>query len=417
MSVNQNPHVLLYPRIRKSPFFYASRRHGVAMYSVYNHTYHPRHYGDPVAEYWALLEGATLWDVGVERQIEISGPDAFDFTNLLITRDLSTCRVGQCKYVFLTDQHGGILNDPVLLRLEENRFWLSLADSDILLWARGVATHAGMDVRIEEIDVAPVQVQGPKSFAVLRDLLGDGVADIRYYYLHDFQVEGIDVTVSRTGYTGEIGYEIYVHDASRNAERLWELVCEAGRPHGLQVIGPCHIRRIEGGMLAHGADITVTTNPFEIGMGYDWMVDLEQEADFIGKQALARIKAEGPRRTLVGLEIGGEDLGTYNDGSMIDVFPVLHEGERVGEVTSACRSPRLEKNIGLAMVPTELAEIGTTLRVDTGERPGVAEPSGTDPVEAVVVPKPFIDPTKEQPKAEVSSPDTAGQAGRAPDQH
>ena len=178
MTVYQDPRILLYPRIRKSPFFYASRRHGVQMYSVYNHTYHPRHYGDPIAEYWALLEGVTLWDVGVERQIEISGPDAFDFTNLLVTRDLSKCKVGQCKYVFLTDQHGGIINDPILLRLEQNRFWLSLADSDVLLWARGVATPAGMDVSIEEIDVGPVQVQGPKSFALMRDLLGDAVAEI-----------------------------------------------------------------------------------------------------------------------------------------------------------------------------------------------------------------------------------------------
>ncbi|ATG54499.1 glycine cleavage system protein T [Brachybacterium ginsengisoli] len=405
MTVNPNPHVLLYPRIRKSPFFYASRRHGVAMYSVYNHTYHPRHYGDPVAEYWALLEGVTLWDVGVERQIEISGPDAFDFTNLLVTRDLSKCRVGQCKYVFLTDQHGGILNDPILLRLEENRFWLSLADSDILLWARGVATHAGMDVSIEEIDVGPVQVQGPKSYALMRDLLGDAVKDIRYYYLHDFTIDGIDVTVSRTGYTGEIGYEIYVHHASRDAERLWELVLAAGEPHDLRVIGPCHIRRIEGGMLAHGADITVDTNPFEVGMGYDWMVDLEQEADFIGKQALARIKADGPTRRLVGLELGGAPLGTYNDGSMIDAFPVLHDGEEVGRVTSACFSPRLERNIGLALVRSDLSEIGTVFSVDVGERPGASLPSGQDLVEATVVPKPFIDPTKEQPKSDVTALD------------
>ncbi|MGO1225552.1 glycine cleavage T C-terminal barrel domain-containing protein [Brachybacterium sp. AOP42-C2-15] len=403
MTVNPNPQVLLYPRIRKSPFFYASRRHGVEMYSVYNRTYHPRHYGDPVAEYWALLEGVTLWDVGVERQIEISGPDAFDFTNLLVTRDLSKCAVGQCKYVFLTDQHGGILNDPILLRLEENRFWLSLADSDILLWARGVATHAGMDVRIEEIDVGPVQVQGPKSFALMRDLLGDSVADIRYYYLHDYTIDGIEVTVSRTGYTGEIGYEIYVHHASRDAERLWELVLEAGKPHDLRVIGPCHIRRIEGGMLAHGADITVDTNPFEVGMGYDWMVDLEQEADFIGKDALRRIKQEGPARKLVGLELGGEPLGSYNDGSMIDAFPVHHEGEVVGRVTSACYSPRLEKNIGLALVPAALSDIGTRFLVDTGERPGAQEPSGKELVEAEVVPKPFIDPSKEQPKSDVTS--------------
>lgn len=407
MTVNPNPQILLYPRIRKSPFFYASRRHGVAMYSVYNRTYHPRHYGDPVAEYWALLEGVTLWDVGVERQIEISGPDAFDFTNLLVTRDLSKCAVGQCKYVFLTDQHGGILNDPILLRLEENRFWLSLADSDILLWARGVATHAGMDVQIEEIDVGPVQVQGPKSFAVMRDLLGDAVADLRYYYLQDFTIEGIEVTVSRTGYTGEIGYEIYVHHASRDAERLWQLVLDAGKRHGLQVIGPCHIRRIEGGMLAHGADITVDTNPFEVGMGYDWMVDLDQEADFIGKEALRRIKAEGPARKLVGLELGGEPLGTYNDGSMIDAFPVLHDGQVVGKVTSACFSPRLEKNIALALVPASLSEIGTRFSVDVAERPGTQLLSGEDLVTAVVVPKPFIDPTKEQPKSDVTSLDTA----------
>ncbi|MGP9539828.1 glycine cleavage T C-terminal barrel domain-containing protein [Brachybacterium sp. AOP43-C2-M15] len=416
MTVNPNPQMLLYPRIRKSPFFYASRRHGVAMYSVYNHTYHPRHYGDPLAEYWALLEGVTLWDVGVERQIEISGPDAFDFTNLLVTRDLSKCKVGQCKYVFLCDQHGGILNDPILLRLEENRFWLSLADSDILLWARGVATHAGMDVRIEEIDVGPVQVQGPRSYAVMRDLVGDAVADIRYYYLHDFTIDGIEVTVSRTGYTGEIGYEIYVHHASRDAEKLWDRVLAAGEPYGLRVIGPCHLRRIEGGMLAHGADITVDTNPFEVGMGYDWMVDLEQEADFIGKDALTRIKADGPRRMLVGLEIGGERLGTYNDGSMIDAFAVHHDGEEVGKVTSACFSPRLEKNIGLALVPAALSAVGTSFMVDVGERLGARLPSGQELVEATVVPKPFIDPTKEQPKSDVTALGAgapSGGAGRA----
>src|SRR5690625_3957602 len=169
MPINPAPQVLLYPRIRKSPFFYASRRHGVATHSFYNHTYHPRHYGDPIAEYWALLEGVTLWDVGVERQIEISGPDAFDFTNLLITRDLSKCKVGQCKYVFLTDQHGGVLNDLVLLRLEENRFWLSLADSDILLWARGVAPFAGPAVTTCEAEVGPVHGQGPKPYEVMRD--------------------------------------------------------------------------------------------------------------------------------------------------------------------------------------------------------------------------------------------------------
>jgi glycine cleavage system aminomethyltransferase T len=398
MLENPHPHVLLYPRIRKSPFFYASRRHGVAMYSVYNRTYHPRHYGDPEAEYWALLNGVTLWDVGVERQVEITGPDAFDFTNMLVTRDLTRCRVGQCKYVFLTDEDGGILNDPVLLRLGENHFWLSLADSDILLWARGLAYRSGLDVRIREADVGPVQVQGPRSAAVMRDVFGDDVLDIPYYYLREYDVDGIQVVVSRTGYTAEVGYEVYVRNASRDAVRLWDRIWEAGRPHGMRVIGPCHIRRIEGGILAHGADITFDTNPFEVGMGYDWMVNLDQDADFVGKDALTRIKAEGVRRRLAGVEIGGARLGSYNDGSMIDRFPVHHGGVRVGEVTSACYSPRLERNIGYAMLPVELTELGTRVEVET--------PAELAPAE--VVPKPFIDPTKDQPKQDVATLVTAG---------
>ena len=403
MPANIRPEILLYPRIRKSPFFYASRQHGVEMYSVYNHTYHPRHYGDPVAEYWALLNGVALWDVGVERQVEITGPDAFDFTNMLITRDLSKCRVGQCKYVFLTGEHGGILNDPVLLRLGENHFWLSLADSDILLWARGVAYRSGFDVQIREADIGPLQVQGPKSATVMRELFGDEVLDVPYYYLRTFDLEGIQVVVSRTGYTAELGYEIYVHDASRNAMRIWDLIWQAGEPHGMKVIGPCHIRRIEGGILAHGSDITFDTNPYEVGMGYDWMVSLDKGADFIGKAALQHIKAAGPHRKLAGVEIGGAPLGTFNDGSMIDVFGVYDGEQRVGEVTSACYSPRLEKNIGYAMVPIELTEVGTTLRVDTG----------TEISDAVVVPKPFIDPTKDQPKQNVRTLAAASPAGAA----
>lgn len=387
-SVIPDPRILLYPRLRKSPFFWASRRHGVAMYSVYNHTYHPRHYGDPVAEYWALLNGVTLWDVGVERQIEITGPDAFDFTNMLVPRDLSKCDVGQCRYVFITGEDGGILNDPVLLRLGENHFWLSLADSDILLWARGLALNSGMDVTIEEADVGPVRVQGPLSGEVMASIFGVGVYDVGYYRLHEYELDGMELIVSRTGYTAELGFEIYVKNASQDGVRLWETVFAAGQPYGMQVIGPCHMRRIEAGTLAHGCDITFGTNPFEVGMGYDWMVDLEQEADFIGKQALTRIKEEGVSRRLAGVEIGGEPLGTFNDGSMIEAFPVLHGGERVGEVTSACFSPRLERNVGFAMVPVGLSELGTALQIQT--------PEGL--VDAAVVPKPFVDPTKETPK-------------------
>ncbi|WP_110590106.1 glycine cleavage T C-terminal barrel domain-containing protein [Microbacterium suaedae] len=388
MSVNPDPRILLYPRLRKSPFFHASRQHGVAMYSVYNHTYHPRHYGDPVAEYWALLNGVTLWDVGVERQIEITGPDAFTFTNMLVPRDLSKCAVGQCKYVFLTAEDGGIINDPVLLRLGENHFWLSLADSDVLLWAKGVARNSGLDVTIREADVGPVQVQGPLAGALMSELFGADVLDVGYYWLREYEIDDMRVVVSRTGYTAELGFEIYVHDASRDAVRLWNKIWEAGRPFGLKVIGPCHMRRIEAGILSYGCDITLDTNPFEVGMGYDWMVDVDQESDFIGKDALRRIKQEGVSRRMVGLEIGGEPLGTFNDGSMIEEFTVLDGEMPVGAVTSACFSPRLERNIGLAMMPVALGEVGTAVQVAT--------PSGIVP--ARVVPKPFIDPTKERPK-------------------
>lgn len=389
MAINDNPGILLYPRLRRSPYFYASRQHGVQRYSVYNHTYHPRHYGDPVAEYWHLLNAVTLWDVGVERQIEISGPDAFDFTNMMVPRDMTKCAVRQAKYVFVTAPDGGIINDPVLLRLEENRFWLSLADSDVGLWAQGLAVNSGMDVTIREIDVAPVQIQGPRSKEVMVDLFGTEILDIPYYSMsQDLELNGMRVCVSRTGYTSELGYEIYLYDATANGNTLWKTVLEAGAPHDLRVIGPCHIRRIEGGILAFGCDIWYDTNPFEVDMGYTWMVDLDQDADFIGKQALLRIKSEGPRRKLVGVEIDGPSLGSFIDNEMIDTFPVFDGSHRIGSVTSACHSPRLEKNIGFAMLPIEHAHMGNRFEVET--------PQGRQG--ALTVPKPFIDPTKDIPK-------------------
>jgi aminomethyltransferase len=392
MAVNPDPGVLLYPRLRRTPYFYAHREHGVKLYSVYNHMYHPRLYTDPLDEYHALMNHVTLWDVSVERQVQISGPDAFEFTNMLVPRDLSKCKVGQCKYVFVTSETGGIINDPVLLRLEENKFWLSLADSDVLLWARGLARNSGMNVEIVEPDVAPVQIQGPKSAAVMVDLFGDSILEVPYYYTVDREIDGMRVTVSRTGFTAELGYEIYLHNATRDGIKLWNTVFEAGRAHQMQVIGPCHIRRIEAGILSWGNDMDYDTNPFEVGYGFEetWMVDLEQEADFIGKDALKRIKAEGVFRKLVGVEIGGGNVGYFNDGSMIDYFPVYDKrsGEQIGRVTSATFSPQLEKNIGYAMVPVEYEAYGTELVVETQH--------GRN--DAVVVQKPFVDPKKDKPK-------------------
>jgi glycine cleavage system aminomethyltransferase T len=391
LAVVEDPRILLYPRIRKSPFFYASRQHGITHYSVYNRTYHPRSYGDIEAEYWHMLEKVTLWDVGVEKQVEITGPDAAEFTNLLVPRDLTKCRVGQCKYVFITNERGGIINDPVLLRLGENHFWLSLADSDVLLWAQGLAYGLGMDVTITEPDVGPVQVQGPRSVDVMSDLFGESILEVPYYYTVERELDGMDVVVSRTGFSGEVGYEIYLRNASRDGVKLWNAVMEAGEAHEIRPIAPSHVRRIEGGFLSWGNDIDHDTNPFEVGYGFEatWMVDLDQEADFIGKDALKRIKAEGVTRKLVGVEIGGPSVGFFNDGSMIDTFPVHDpKGLHIGDVTSACWSLSLKKNIGYAMVPVAYEALGTELVIETQH--GAQD--------AVVVEKPFIDPGKDKPK-------------------
>jgi glycine cleavage system aminomethyltransferase T len=396
--VNPHPGILLYTRIKKSPYYYGSRPHGVALYSVYNHHYHPRHYGDPIAEYWQLLEGVTVWDVGgAERQVEITGSDAFEFTNLLTPRNLARCAVGQCKYAFITDERGGIINDPVLLRLGENHFWLSLADSDVLLWCKGIAHGLGLDVQITEPDVGPLQIQGPRSKEVMTDLFGAEILDVPYYFMVERELDGMQLVVSRTGYSGELGYELYLRNASRDGLKLWDAVIQAGEPYGLSPIGPCHIRRIEGGILAHGCDMTIEENPYEVGYGYKWMVELEQEHAFIGRDALRRVAAEGVARKLVGVEIGGAQLGAYNDGSMPDFFAVREGGREVGKVTSACWSPRLEKNIGFAMVPTDLGDIGTELEVE--------RPEGT--VDAVVADRVFFRPEHAEQRLAPVGPDTA----------
>ncbi len=226
----------------------------------------------------------------------------------------------------------------MLLRLGENHFWLAVADSDVLLWAKGVALNSGLDVKIGEPDVSPMQIQGPKSRQVVAELFGDAVLDLGYYHFLETELDGIPVVVTRTGWTGEVGYEIYLRDGSRGAE-LWDRVLEAGRAFDIAATGPSDIRRIEAGILNYGIDITLDTNPFEVGL--DWQVNLDQEADFIGRSALERIAAEGPRRRLVGVEIDGEPV----DLNMTR-WAAHMNGTNVGYVTSAIYSPRLEKNIG-----------------------------------------------------------------------
>jgi len=370
------------PWYRKSPYFEATLRYGCKAYDVYNHTYLPGYYDDPITEYWHLLNHVTIWDVGVERQVEITGPDAFAFTNLLTPRDLSKCDIWQCRYVVITAEDGGIVNDPVLLRLGENHFWLSLADSDVLLWAKGVAVNAGMDVTVREPDVWPMQVQGPRSKDVMQTLFGDRVTGLRYYYCTEASLEGIPVVVSRTGWTGEVGFEVYLRDGSRGDE-LWERVMEAGKQYDIRPIAPCEARRIEAGIFNYRSDMTLENNPFEV-MGLERLVDLDKEADYIGKEALRRIHGEGVRRKLVGIEIPGDPL----PWELSEPWPVLGEDDSViGRVTDAIFSPRLERNIGYVWVPIDWAVPGTDLRV---RAPGGEIPGRTASL-------PFLDPAKRVP--------------------
>jgi glycine cleavage system aminomethyltransferase T len=370
-------------RLRRSPYFEATQRYSPRGFTVYNHTLFPINFDDFESEYWHLLEHVTLWDVSVERNLEVSGPDAARFAQLLTCRDLTTCAVGQGKYVLITAPDGGILNDPVMLRLADDVFWFALADSDILLYAKGLAAHAGMDVHLSEVDAFPLQIQGPRSKDVVRDLFGPAVLELKYYRFERLSLDGIPVILTRTGWTAEVGYEIYLLDASRGVE-LWERIMEAGQPYGIRPTGPVDIRRIEGGIFNWGCDFDHRNNPYE--MGLDRLVDLEMEADFMGKEALRRIHREGVRRRIVGVELDGAPLG-FNSVK----WPVLEDrsGQQVGQVTSAVWSPRLKKNIGYAWVPTEHSAQGTHLSVETDD--------GTR--QATVAPMPFIDPGKVIPKS------------------
>lgn len=364
-------------QIRKSPYFDATVRWGATAFSVYNHMYIPRDFGNPVQNFWNLVNDAILCDVAVERQVEISGPDAAQFVQMLTPRDLSRQAVGQCKYVLITNAQGCILNDPILLRLEENRFWLSLADSDILLWAQGVAVHSGMDVTIQEPDVSPLQLQGPKSADVMRALFGDTILDLKYYWLRQVELDGIPLIVSRTGWTSELGYEIYLQD-SAHGDKLWAKIMAVGQPLGLKPGHTSSIRRIEGAMLSYHADADINTNPFELGL--DRLVNLESGADFIGKAALQRIKETGVSRKQVGLVIDGAPL----PGPNTTFWAIVKDGATIGKVTSAIHSPRLKQNIALAMVAVGHTAIGTKFEIVTGH--------GT--LSATVVDRPFYDPQK-----------------------
>jgi aminomethyltransferase len=394
--------LLISTRVRKSPFWHLSHEAGCWRATVYNRIYHPRGYvkpedGGAMVEYEALVNRVTMWNVAVERQIRVKGPDAEAFTDYVITRDATKIEPMHGKYAILCNEKGGVLNDPVLLRLSEDEFWFSISDSDLLLWLQGVNVTKKYDVEIDEIDVCPVQIQGPLSEDLMAKLAGEELREIPYYGLMECKVGGADCVISQTGFTGEKGYEIYVRDAHANAEKMWNAVLEAGEEFGLMVIAPAHHRRIAAGILSWGQDLDHETSPFQVNLSYQ--VPRNKKSDYIGKEELERqreIIDEGNapfKMKMVGITLGGKEITNYAP----DFWLVTDtEDKEVGYVTSPWWSPELETNIALAWVPWEASEIGTKYKVklpdEYSEAPGVS-------VDAEIVDVPFresVNPNKRE---------------------
>ena len=385
--------LLMWNRLRKSAFWHLSVAAGAWRATVYNGMYHPFGYvkpedGGQSVEYQALINNVTLWNVAVERAIQVQGPDAEAFVNYVITRDATKIPVMRARYVILCNEAGGILNDPILLRVATDEFWFSLSDTDLMLWLQGVNVGKGFDVMIQEIDVSPVQIQGPKSEALMVDLVGEAVRDVPSYGLLTGTINGCDVIVSQTGFSGEKGYEIYLYDATVDAEKMWNAVLEAGKAHQLMVVAPAHHRRIAAGIQSWGQDIDVETLPFQTNLAYQ--VPRAKQADYIGKQALEaareRVEAGNPPFThaQVGMKLGGRPITDYAPDFWL--ISTARDAEPVGYVTSPWWSPELDTNIAMGYVPLDYRDLGTELWVHLPDE--YADTPG-DPVRATVVETPF----------------------------
>src|SRR5215207_11632160 len=333
--LEQSATIYFGPWYRRSPFFEATRRAGCTAYDVYNHMLLPAYFDDPVVEYWALLNDVTVWDVAVERTVEISGPDADRFVDSLTCRDLTRCAVKQGKYMIVTAPDGGIVNDPVLLHVGDGRWWMQLADSDAGLYALGAAARSNLDVEVSYPHAYPMQVQGAKAAKTLEKLVGPAVLDLKYYWCDWFDVGDVPVLISRTGRTAVQGFEINLLDPGRGDD-LWDAVFAAGEEFGIRPVAPVEARRIEAGIMNYNSDMTLANNPFEV-MGLERLVEA-QDADYIGKEALERIRVEGVSRKLVGIEAPGDALPF----ELAEKRPALHKGDSVGTLTDLIWSPRLE---------------------------------------------------------------------------
>lgn len=357
------PEIMFGPRVRKSPYFEATVAAGVSAFTIYNHMYMPTSYGDPAEEYRRLTERVALWDVAAQRQIEIVGRDAAAFTQYLSARNLGGLRPGRARYAPICDHDGNLINDPVALCLDDDRFWLSIADNDLGCLSRAVAAERGADVRVFEPDVSPLAVQGPCAEDLATDLFGaDVVGSLGFFHHVGLELDGIELVLCRSGWSKQTGFEMFLTDGSRGVE-LWDRVMAAGARFGIGPGAPNPAERIESGLLSYGSDNDSRTNPFEAGLGR-W-VNLDGEYDFIGKAALLERAERGIERSLVNVSFVGVD-----DSRLAGVLPLEHprpvrlDGQVVGELRNAVWSPRLGHGIGIALVAVSAAVPGTCLTVE-----------------------------------------------------
>ena len=330
-------------RIRRTPYTNIVEKLGVKGFSVVNHMLLPKAFEASVEEdYWHLKEHVQIWDVSCQRQVEIIGADASKLVQLMTPRDISGCHIGQCMYIPIIDANAGLLNDPVLLKLNDNHFWLSIADSDVLLYAKGIAIGKCFDVCVEEPDVYPLAIQGPKAEALLSNIFGKHVADIRFFNFGWIDFLNTRQLIARSGYSRQGGFEIYLKGADLG-EKLWQKIWNAGQEFNIKPGCPNLIERIEGGLFSYGNEMTSANNPLEIGL--EKYCSFDDTIDYIGKDKLKKIAKEGVKRKLRGIIFGENPCPTCSLP-----WPVKVEEVEVGAITSAIFSPRLRANVGLSMI-------------------------------------------------------------------
>ena len=354
------PELLVSRRLRATPYTPRVEALGVSGYSVVNHTILPKGFHRSVAEdYWHLKRYVQLWDVGCQRQVELRGPDAARLAQWMTPRDLSGADIGQCLYAPMVDDAGGMLNDPIILKLAEDHFWLSIADSDVLLWAKGLALGRQLDVDIDEPDVWPLAVQGPKSDEVVARVFGEAVREVRFFRFAKYNFRDHSLIVARSGYSKQGGFEIYLDQPNLGPE-LWDALWEAGSAFNVAPGSPNLIERIEGGLLSYGNEMTREDNPLECGLGR--YCQLDGSIDFIGREALQGIVRRGIKRAIRGVMFGGEPCSPCRHP-----WPLMVGEEQVGRITTAIWSPRFNQNIAMAMVDRDHWDTGTQIMVMSGD--------------------------------------------------